>query len=115
MLKAVSYFQKTGPNSVDVAADDEDGGDGRTLISPPGPHPIAPRDKISIMLYIIVRIILYLIFSYHLKGTLPYYVLYRGFPSGSILSLGAMGWGPDGDMRVRSAAAASAELGYILA
>ena len=48
-----------------------------------------------------------------------HYILYyiigsEGFPSGSILSLGAMGWGSGGEVRVRSAAsaaAASAELG----
>ncbi len=38
-------FPEMDPNSVDAAAAEDDGG-GRTLIAPPGPHPIAPRDKI---------------------------------------------------------------------
>ncbi len=35
------------PNSAEAADDDggSSGGGGQTLISPPDPHPIAPRDK----------------------------------------------------------------------
>ena len=68
-------------------------------------------DILYIIYYILLDILIY-------KNWILYYtILYdiklyniesKGFPSGSILSLGAMGWGSGGEMRVRSAAAASA-------